>query len=457
MRKPMHAFSKAETLRGGFLGWVLPLALSGTLFQAQCAESAAEVATSATSTGEVLQDAGVTIYEIESSNIDADLSPGEATTNTPAELEEIYADQPGYLEETGFRSPLRLLVDPLEELYRKTGLRIGIANTMLFLQPMGGQSSRYGAAGDLDFLSSWTLLGRNTPDTGRLVFSGEYRYQMGAQPASAVRGQAGALVAPTNAFNDRGWVIRDAYWVQRLFDARLRILFGRADPSDFVGAHWLQNVNNSFINRNFSANPSIPFPGHGPTLGISVRPTEEFYITAGASNAYGDTTRAEIDTLFNEWDFFTFAEAGYTPDFPTIGAGKYAVGAWRMDARGRDDLPSDYGFTFIVDQNITGSLQGFARYSYSNGALTNLRHSMQTGIGYSGLLGRSNDLTGAAFALSVPVQTSWRNETVLEMFHRFQLADNNQLTVGLQLIANPGNARENEPAGMVYLRMRSSF
>ena len=142
----------------------------------------------------------------------------------------------------------------------------------------------------------------------------------------------------TNAFNDRGWVIRDAYWIQRLFDARIRIIIGRADPSDYVGTHWLQNVNNSFVNRNFSASPAVPFPGHGPMLGISIRPTDQFYLTAGASNAYSTTIRDEI-----------------------------------------------------------------------------------------------------------------------EIFHRFQLSQNTQLSVGLQLIANPGNAPDNDTAGVFYARLRTSF
>lgn len=399
----------------------------------------------------------VTIHEIESSNFDADLSPGEATTNAEAELAEIYATQSGYLESLGGQSPLRFLVNPLEDLYNKTGLRIGVANTMLFLQPMGGQSSRYGAAGDLDLMSSWTLIGRGTENTGRLVFTGEYRYQVGDQPPSLVGGQVGTLVAPTGTFNDRGWVIRDAYWIQRLFEGKVRILLGRADISDYMGSHWLQNVNNSFINRNFSANAAIPFPGHGPMLGISIRPNDQFYLTAGAINAYSDTRFAEIDSLFSEWDLFSMAEVGYTPTIKGLGEGRYAFTMWHMDARSRDNLPSDYGLSFIADQNLTENLQAFARYSYAGGQLVNIKNTAQVGLGYSGIFGRVNDLTGAAFAMTFPQRDTTRNEAVVEVFHRFQLAQNGQLSVGLQVIATPGNAIANEAAGMFYMRLRTSF
>jgi hypothetical protein len=216
-------------------------------------------------------------------------------------------------------------------------------------------------------------------------------------------------------------------------------------------------VNNSFVNRNFSANPAVPFPGHGPMLGISLRPTDQFYLTAGASNAYSNTIRDEFDTLFNEWDIFSFAEAGYTPTFKNLGAGRYAFGIWHMDARSKFSLPEDYGFTFIVDQNLTKNLQIFARYCYSDGELTNIRQAAQVGLGLSGLLGRKDDLTGAAFALTVPRSDASRNETVLEVFHRFQVSQNTQLSVGIQLIANPGNAPDNDTAGAFYARLRTSF
>jgi hypothetical protein len=37
------------------------------------------------------------------------------------------------------------------------------------MQPIGGQSSKYGAAFDVDVISSWTLIGQGTEDTGRFV------------------------------------------------------------------------------------------------------------------------------------------------------------------------------------------------------------------------------------------------------------------------------------------------
>jgi hypothetical protein len=79
-----------------------------------------------------------TVHDIESSVLDADFSPGEATTNTPAELDEINASHDGHLDFTGVTRPLDYLVDRLGALDEAAGLRLGVAYTMLYLQPTGG-------------------------------------------------------------------------------------------------------------------------------------------------------------------------------------------------------------------------------------------------------------------------------------------------------------------------------
>jgi carbohydrate-selective porin OprB len=127
-----------------------------------------------------------------------------------------------------------------------------------------------------------------------------------------------------------------------------------------------------------------------------------------------------------------------------------------MDARSLNNLPADYGLTAIVDQNLTKRLQAFARYAYSDGTLTNVQHLAQAGLGLSGLLGRTDDLTGAALSIAFPRTTS-RDETVLEIFHRFQVTKHSQLSFGVQVIFDPSNAPESNTIGVFYARLRASF
>ena len=210
----------------------------------------------------VQTNAAPSMQTIESSNLDADFSPGERTTNAPAELDEIYADARRLFQFHRHRSALRSSLQPSDTLYEATGLRLGAANTMLYMEPIGGQSSQYGAAFDIDVLSSWTLIGRGTEDTGRLVVTGEYRKEIrGPARRRSLGGRwARSSLPPTHLTIEDGSSgtsigSRDSSMRAFAFSSVA------ADPSDYVGAIWMGNVNNSFVNRSFSANPAVAFPG----------------------------------------------------------------------------------------------------------------------------------------------------------------------------------------------------
>jgi porin len=384
-------------------------------------------------------------------------SPGELGTSGIDELEEIDRPETAVVDTRKLDSPLSYLRGKLDTLADKTGLRLGLAFTALGTQASGAGDPS-GAAGDLDLLSAWTLVGRGTPNTGVLVATAEYRGALGTDdPPSALGAELGTLINPVNAFNDRGWVVRDFYWLQRLFEDRLRILIGRADVGDYVGGQPMQNVNTLFVNRHFSGNPTVPFPGHGPIVGFSVRPDDRYYFTVGMANAYGNTTESELDSI-DEGDFFYAAELGWTPLVEGMGRGRYSVMGWYIDERDRDTVtPSDQGLTLIAGQQLNDRLQVWARYAYADATTTNIRQLVQGGVGYNGLFGSPSNMTGFAVSWAQPRAPTSREETVMEVFERLQLTRFTQFSVGAQAIFDPGNNPDEDLVGVFYARLRIAF
>lgn len=386
---------------------------------------------------------------------DAGFSPGDTPTGAIEELDEMYAPRTGTVDVPVVEGPLDALTRALNDLYAKTGLRVGVAYTMLFQQSIGPGSTN-GFSGDLDIMTAWTLLGRGTRDTGTFVFTGEDRFRLSTQPPSAIGGEIGTLTNTTGGFNARGWVVRDAYWLQRLFDDHFRFLIGRADPSDFVGGHRMQSINNSFLNRAFSANASVAFPsGHVPTAGFSVLPNDFFYFTGGVANGYGTSSTINVSSL-DQGDFFWFGEAGITPQIKGLGSGRYRVMLWRMDERPELALPEDQGISVILEQDIGARLMAFTRYSYSDADLTNIQNAVQGGVGYRGLLGSADNLTGLAGSYAEP-PGGGRDEKVFELFHRWQLTRHTQFTLGAQLIIDPTNNPSVDALGVFEARLRIAF
>ncbi len=343
-----------------------------------------------------------------------------------------------------------------DKLAAETNLRFGLAHTMLFQQASGGPGARTAAGGDLDILGKWTAIGAGAKDTGILVGSVEYRYQMGDLTPSALGGQIGTLLPTTNGFGERPFVVKEFYWDQRLFDDRFRYAVGRIDPENLFGGHRLQSANTFFLNKAFSSNPTVAFPGPGMAGAMQIKPVDWSYLTVGLTDANGSATTAGFTTFFQDTEFLTFAEAGVTPKIEGVGSGRYRLAVWHIDERENANRPSDRGFTVSFDQDLGSTFIAFARYGHADGDVTSISNSVQGGVGIKDVLGKDNML-GFAAAWSRPADSGKRDEKVVEIFQRFQCTETIQFTIGVETIFDPSNAPGDDLLGVFSARLRFSF
>lgn len=373
------------------------------------------------------------------------------------QLDELYAPHTAMFKVPLIDNPINSLLDLQRRLNDETGLRTGMAYTQLYQQATGGSGDRWGTSGDVDLFFDWTLVGRGTGNAGRFFFSIEDRFRFGSEATPAeLTGQIGSGVGTGGPFNDRGFVIRDAFWDQRLFDDRLRVLVGRAAPDDYVGSHRLGSANFAFFNGAIGGNPTMAFVGHGPMALVSTHPTDDFYATVGAANAYSVTPHANFDTLFDEWQIYGFGEIGVTPQFTEqLGRARYALTAWNMPGRELQGLPSDWGFSVTAEQYLTENLWVYARYGHADkGVLTGVQDAWAAALAIDGLLGSPDNLTGIGFGYTKPSNDSLRDQKSVEVFHRFQVTEHTQFTVGAQAIFDPSNKPHDDVVGVFSLRLR---
>jgi porin len=362
----------------------------------------------------------------------------------------------GVEEELDLITPGVMLKREFDRIAEKTNVRVGLAYTLLVQQATGGPGDRNAAGGDVDLLAKWTALGAGTKDTGILVFAGEYRHQIGDQPPSELGGDIGTLLPTTNGFSERPPVVKELYWDQRLFDDRFRFGFGRIDPENLFGGHRLQSANLYFLDKAFSSNPTVSYPGSGLAAAALVKPLPWLYIDGGISDANGRTTVNDFEEFFHEREFLSFAEAGLIPTIQGLGAGRYRVAYWHIDSKDDTGAPSDQGVTISVDQELGKRLTVFARYGYSDADVTGIRNSVQGGVALKNLL-LKDDLFGVAAAWSQPLADSKREEKVIEAFERVQITETLQLTFDAEMIIDPGNNSRDDVVGVFSARLRFSF
>lgn len=388
-------------------------------------------------------------------NRSGDLMPAEAPTSTSQELDLLTIGQTD--PDSFWQRPLVNLSNAAKDFEINTGLKVGMALTMLMQQATGGPGDRTAAAGDIDLMMRWTLVGRGTKNTGVLVFNTEYRFQIGDIVPASLAGEIDAGTATTNSFSEREVVVKELYWVQTLMEGAVKFGLGRADPENLTTAHKMQSANTFFQHKAFSGNPAVAFPGSGPTAALSIQPSPHWYIGGGAINAYSSTTTMQFESLIDEWDLFSFIEAGWTPKFDGLGAGRYRVAYWHIDPQDRNgaDRPEDSGFNFIIDQDLGEDLSAFFRYGYSDGGMTGIQNIVIGGVGYKGL--SEKGLTGLALGYIDYTDSDRQNETVAELFHRWQLTPQVQFTLGAEMIHNPADSDRSNTVGVFNVRLRLTF
>lgn len=359
-------------------------------------------------------------------------------------------------EELQLIPPGVLIKREFDRIAAERNIRFGIANTWLFQQATGGPGSRSAAGGDIDLLLKWTAIGAGTPDTGILAFAAEGRYQIGDQAPSALGGEIGTLTPTTNGFGERPLVVKELYWDQRLFEDRFRFAVGRIDPENLFGGHRLQSANLYFLNKVFSSNPTVAYPGPGLAAAAQFKPAPWFYVDGGITDANGKATVSNFEGFFEDHEYLLFAEAALTPKFEGIGEGRYRVALWHIDSREDAGTPSDQGFTISLDQDLGERVIVFVRYGHADGEVTGISNSVQAGAGFKHVL-LKDDMLGLAAAWSEPSDSEKRDETVLEVFQRFQITETSQFTVGAQVIFDPSNAPDDDVLGVFSARLRIAF
>jgi hypothetical protein len=382
--------------------------------------------------------------------------PTEAKPPLPEQAPTDPQPPTGTEQELSFIVPGPLLKRQLDELADQTHLRLGLANTLLFQQATGGPGFRNGAAGDLDLLATWTAIGWGTKDTGILAFRAEYRYQIGSHTPSELGPEIGTLTPTTNGFGERPMVVKEFYWDQRLFEDRLRFAVGRIDPENLFGGHRLQSANLYFLNKVFSSNVTVAYPGPGPAAAIQIKPVPWLYIDGGITDANGMATAMDLGGFFEDHEFLTFGEAALTPTIEGVGTGRYRLALWHIDSRDEANKPSDQGITVSLDQDFGEALTVFARYGHADGDVTGITDSVQGGMGLKNVLGKDNML-GVAAAWSQPKASGKRDEKVIEVFQRFQLTETAQFTIGAQAIIDPSNAPGDDVLGVFSARLRLQY
>ena len=198
----------------------------------------------------------------------------------------------------------------VEEEY---GFSFGFDYNALFQAASDSLGEDTAAGGVFRAYGQWTLVGKDSENTGTLTYKVENRHRLGTDIAPRGLGsEIGYAGLTAVTFSSIGWALTNLCWSQHLLNNRLAFVGGIVDVTDYVDVYGLVNPWTDFNNYAFTTNPTIPAPDQGLGAAVRVTPTENIYILAGIADANGDPTNPgdSINSFFSEDEFFTHIEVG---------------------------------------------------------------------------------------------------------------------------------------------------
>jgi porin len=346
-----------------------------------------------------------------------------------------------------------------KDLNQKYGLAFSLDYTAMYLRTDESAGEDEAGGGISRFYGSWTLLGRDSGNTGTLVYKVENRHEMGTDiPPKGLGFSSGyaGFYAPIYSDYDTG--LTNLYWQQKLRDGRLNFVAGVVDVTDYLDVYGMINPWTSFSNLAFLTNPSIPAPNQGIGAAFGMLATDNIYLVAGMADTNGDPSEPGdmADSFFDEKEYFYHLEVGWFSSFDRRYFDNLHLTFWQVDEREQALTPDGWGAAFSYTTFINDKFMPFLRIGYADdgGAL----YEKNVSIGLGRYWPETKNLLGIGINWSRPDEGSFGpgldDQYSNELFYRWQLTQNLALTPDLQLIIDPALHNTEDSIFVYGLRLR---
>ena len=308
------------------------------------------------------------------------------------------------------------------------------------------------ASGIFRVFTSWVLVNRDSDNTGSLILKVENRHTLGTDVAPAgLANEIGYLGVTGVLFSDIDWILNDSYWSQKMFGGRGGFIAGRFDPNDFMAVNGYANPWTAFQNVAVLLNGSIAFPDTSWGMGGGGWINDRMFLLGTINDANGVVT--ETDWFKGGSEFFKQVGIGWSPARDKRYSNAVTLTGWHVDERKDAGVPEDYGLA--LNGNWTtedGHWMWFGRLGASDGGAALYKKTAT--IGFGRLLDQRTDVLGVGLNWGDPGAEDLKEQTTLEVFYRFQFAQNLAFTPSVQYLKNPALNPERYDLWITGLRLR---
>jgi porin len=322
----------------------------------------------------------------------------------------------------------------------------------------GGLARAYGA---------WELFGRGTATPGVLTWrvTTAHSYTDTA-PSGFALGSLGKLDVIDPVHDDAGTKLANLYWRQSWESGAYQLIGGYFDAADLFEFYALTDPFTAFRSLVFlNGVGTIPLPSAGSLGAVAgAWVNDQIYLAGGIVDSNGDPKDPDdgFDTFFNDNEYFTFAELGWTTSPEKVYLDNVHLTLWHVDEREDAGTEEGHGAVFSFSRYLDNSYMPFLKAGYADDGSSLLEKSVSVGVGY-----QPSPVEGVGNLLGLGVNWGEPNSSVFgsglndqystEVFYRWQVSKEFALTPNVQAVIDPALNPDDDTIWVFGLRARLSL
>ncbi|GAL90501.1 carbohydrate porin [Jejuia pallidilutea] len=350
-------------------------------------------------------------------------------------------------------------VEAKEAFYKKTGFKIGFDYNSLYMgatESLG--NNNHTASGIARLYGRWDLIGHGTNDTGGIVYKIEHRHRYAELTPSQLGFEIGYAGSLHPLYSNQGFRTTNLYWRQSFANGRVVGYAGFLDSSDWTDVYALASPWESFNNLAFSVGSATIGGLPDGTLGVMLSAwlTDKVYAIASITDANARATDIfkGFDTFFSDFQTFKTFELGIVKSKEMAFVNNFHVTLWQIDESNFYGSPSGWGISVGGTTMLAGKYEPFLRGGWAKDGGSLYEASVSAGVGYY----MGSHVLGVGLNWGKPNETTFGagldDQWTSEIFYRWQVAHQFQITPNVQLVANPALNPNTSFIPVVGLRSR---
>jgi porin len=261
----------------------------------------------------------------------------------------------------------------------------------------------------------------------------------------------GSLLGINDSRDDKELYVRELFWVQQLSKG-FGFTIGQVDATYRYDFNAVANDERYyFIAAPLNNSQSIPFPDPSPSADILWSITDGALFRAGIYSTVCEKGSWCLDKLESD-KWFSPAELTVSPFFDGLGQGNYRFLAYYTETGEQ----KGGGWSMSFDQQI-GRFTPFMRLSSGDKEITAIERFFSLGVGLDKPFGRPWDQAGIGYSTGKPSDPLLRDETLIELYWRFQLNPFVAVTPDLQWVIDPAENPVDDRIFVAGLRLQLDF